>query len=323
MPAILRKIRTAGRMLFSPGGLQRVREATRANLRERRVARAKGQPFHYTLRTGMPFVCIPDSKTSVHTFVADLGYEEIELDICRRWLKPGDGCMDIGANIGLVAAAFSQAVGPNGCVVAIEPAPNTHRHMTRAIGLLNLTGVVRPEAVCVSDAPGHVTFMAAKQDGLDETASMKIDPSRAQGFTEVTVPAVTIDSLIEKHGLAGRLSLIKIDIEGAEPLALRGAAKLFASGNLPLFVVEVHTVAMKNFNHQPMDILRHFPAADFELFHVQRSRTDLTPAFEFGRLYPLPDPAGHRWPYYSNVIAVPRRGPFAARRSQIAGLLPR
>jgi hypothetical protein len=85
-----------------------------------------------------------------------------------------------------------------------------------------------------------------------------------------------------KHGIADRLSLVKIDIEGAEPIALRSGLRLFDPDRLPLFIVEVQGGSLANFGFKPLDVLQFFPGELFELF--QRSRSDLTPRFEHGRL---------------------------------------
>lgn len=186
--------------------------------------------------------------------------------------------------------------------------------------LLDLRNVLF-EQVCVADHGGPVPFMVATSEGSDVEASMKIDALRSGQFTEIMVEAVTIDSLVEKYGIANQLAFIKIDVEGAEPIALRSASRVFDQGRLPLFIIEVHRGTLANFGLKPLDVLKFFPRELFELFHVQRSRSDLKPQFEYGRLYALPDARAHDWPWYSNLIAVPRVGPYASRRLIIAGLL--
>ena len=102
---------------------------------------------------------------------------------------------------------------------------------------------------------------------------------------------------------------------------MRSGSQLFGRDRLPLFVVEVQKRSLANFGLKPLDVLHFFPGELFELFHVQRSYSDLTPQFEHGRLYTLPDPMAHNWPWYSNLIAVPRVGRYVNRRSAITNLL--
>ncbi|MCE9591076.1 MAG: FkbM family methyltransferase [Planctomycetes bacterium] len=320
MNTLFRKCRSAARLLAAPGGLGRVGESLRKNAR-RAVIRLQGdKPFLYTRYDGSRFVCTPGSMTSEREYERCHGHEEVELEIALGWLRPGDACLDLGANIGLMSASFASRVGADGLVVSVEPAPTTHALLRRAMELLGHANV-RLEQVCVSDVPGEVPFMVSVTDGYDTEASMKVSAAKSSLFREAMVPSVTIDSLIEKHAVANRLALVKIDIEGAEPMGLSGAGRLFGREDLPMFAAEVQKVSLANFNYKPMDVLRFFPTELFELYHVRRSTRDDNPRFEVGRLYPLPDPAAHEWPWYSNLVAVPRRGRYADRRAAIAGLL--
>jgi FkbM family methyltransferase len=257
----------------------------------------------------------------VHEYLSASRYEEVELRICRQWLRSGDACLDIGANIGLMTARFAACVGSKGIVVSVEPAPSTYAFLRQGMQLLGYRNV-RLEQACVADRTGPVPFMVATSEGSDVEASMKIDTLNSGRFSEVIAAAVTIDGLVEKHRIAERLSLVKIDIEGAEPMALRSSSLVFHQDRLPLFVTEVHKGALANFGLKPLDVLQFFPGELFELFHVQRSRSDLMPQFDYGRPYALPVPKAHAWPWYSNLIAVPRIGRYAQRRLKIAGLLP-
>jgi FkbM family methyltransferase len=276
----------------------------------------------YMMRNGSRFVCIPASATSVHEYVNDECYEEIELRICRQWLRPGDACLDIGANIGLISASFAESVGPQGVVVAVEPAPATHRFLHQATNLLGRhRHNIRLEAICVADHSGQVPFMVATTRGSDVEASMKIEAHKLGQFAEIMVPALTVDSLIDKHRIRDSLALVKIDIEGGEPMALCGGASLFECERLPLFIIEMQRASLANFRFKPSDVLKFFPEQLFELFYVQRSRSDSTELSEHGCLYALSDQRIHALPIYSNLVIVPRSGRYADRREAIAEIL--
>jgi len=234
---------------------------------------------------------------------------------------PGDACLDIGANVGFFAASFANCVKSQGYVVAVEPGPDTCAALRTTLQTLRVDQVHVEEAA-VSNETGEVTFMVARDAAMDATASMKVSADQSDAFRPHRVPAVTIDSLVEKHGIAGKLAVLKIDIEGAEPLALAGATHLLDPEHLPLCLIEIHRIALSNFGHVPENIWRFFPQDQFDLYHAHRSTGDLTPAFVHGQLYRLTDPAAHPWPWYSNMLAVPRVGKYASRRSRIATLLP-
>jgi FkbM family methyltransferase len=320
IPNWLRKF-SATLRLVTTGDWTSVSAAAGKNWRRARLRLRGGRPLVYRTPSGTRFVCLPQSATSVHLFVDRVTDQELESHVCRSWLKEGDACIDLGANIGAMSVMFAERVGPSGRVIAVEPGPRTAQLLRQAADCL-AASMVQVHEVCVSDAVGSVEFMTADDGANDEWASMRLPETRAAGFTPRRVPSVTVDRLLEGC-LAKAPSLVKIDIEGAEPLALAGARRLFDPAHLPLFLVEVQKAALAAFGFEPLSILRYFSPEKFELFHVQRSRSDVTPPIEYGALHRLPNPAEHQWPWLANVIAVPREGAFAARRSQIAHLLPR
>ena len=73
--------------------------------------------FTYDSPLRIRFICFTDNPTSLQLFVR--GYqEEAEIEIARAWLHPGDRCIDVGANVGLLSVVFASAVGKDGAVLA-------------------------------------------------------------------------------------------------------------------------------------------------------------------------------------------------------------
>jgi FkbM family methyltransferase len=317
---LLRKLKPAASLLLSGKGAGALRVAAGRNVRAAHVRARRGRPFGYRTELGVRFVCIPESATSVWAYVGGVAYEEAEARLCQRWLAPGDTCLDFGANIGLFTVLLAETVGPQGKVIAVEPAPETCRHLREAVGFLGLTAV-RVEEACVSDQPGEARFMVARGATSDMFASLKIGAEEAGAFEEARVVAVTVDELVARHAGGAAPALVRIDVEGAEPLALRGATGTLGPDAPPLFLIEVTQRALAKFGSSPAELLRSFPPDHFELFHVQHSLSDVTPRFRPGVLYRLPDPAAHSWPWFANVLAVPRVGTFAPRRERITSLL--
>ena len=277
MNTVLRKLHTAARLFASPNGFSGIVEASRKNVRRLNMICHAGQPFFYTRRDGTRFVCIPTAPTSVHEYEnTHVGYEESELRICRQWLQPGDACFDIGANIGLMTVSFSTCIGSQGIVISVNLRPILRIAFAGRFQLLGLRNV-HIEPCCIADHEGIVSFMMANNKGNDVEASMRIDARKSGDFAQILVPAVTINGLIDKYGIAERVALVKVDIEGAEPLAFLGGTRIFECDRVPLFVAEVHKASLANFGFRPLDVVRFFPVDLFELFHVQRSCSDLSP----------------------------------------------
>lgn len=130
----------------------------------------------------------------------------------RYSLRPGDVVFDIGAGIGTEALPFSRMVGDSGKVVAVEAHPATFAKLERVCRLNNLRNVECVHAA-VMDSNEPVTI-----SDLDEESYIE----NKIGGQGVEVPALTIPDLVTKYGV-DRIDFLKMNIEGAEAPALRGA----------------------------------------------------------------------------------------------------
>jgi FkbM family methyltransferase len=135
--------------------------------------------------------------------------------IARHYVKPGDYCVDVGANTGPLTLLFAKLVGAEGRVLAFEPGPPYLRRLRKNLGLNpQLWSVVTIVNEGLSDEEGTLTWAA--------------DPHHPHnagllGVTEGTsVKVSTLDSAIKRQGW-GRVDFIKIDVEGMELEVLRGA----------------------------------------------------------------------------------------------------
>jgi FkbM family methyltransferase len=129
--------------------------------------------------------------------------------------REGDVVIDVGAGVGEEAVTFSKLVGPSGHVVSIEAHPETYSCLVETIrrsGLGNVTAV----CAAVSDADGTATI---------GSVSNHLANSIVDGADGTDVPARSLDSLADELGL-DRVSLVKMNIEGAERLAVRGMERL-------------------------------------------------------------------------------------------------
>ncbi len=140
-------------------------------------------------------------------------WAEGELELLKVFLKPGAFAIDAGANIGTHALFFAQAVGPTGGVFAFEPQRVIHQLLCANFAL---NGCYNTRA-----------FHAAVGANIDAVTVPEIDYSEPGHFGGLAlgeytegeaVPLLTIDGLD-----LPKLDLMKIDVEGMEHAALRGA----------------------------------------------------------------------------------------------------
>lgn len=158
-----------------------------------------------------------------HTHGCWIGtYEREKQRLIRDLVKHGMTAVDIGANAGFYTLAFSR-LGAG--VLAIEPLAANIQHLMRHVSLNRLENVTIVQAA-VSDCAGLAHF--------------RVGPNNAEGAltaesTALLVPTVTLDSLPVRVP-----DIVKMDIEGGEVAALRGAARWIAARRTT-WLVSVHS----------------------------------------------------------------------------------
>ena len=155
----------------------------------------------------------------------------------RERIRPGDTCIDVGANVGVYVLQFAHWSAPSGHVVAFEPNPDALRVLRQHVEWNGLQNRVEIAPMAVSDTPGHATLYAIEADGMS-----RLDQPNASIASEVkplTVDVTTIDEFCERTGLKPDWMLI--DIEGFEIEALRGARRVIGERADHLgIIVEIH-----------------------------------------------------------------------------------
>ena len=133
--------------------------------------------------------------------------------------RAGDVVFDVGAGIGAETLLFSRLVGSSGRVVSVEAHPRTYK---RLVDLCNVNGLanVKPLQVAASDSDGAVVI----SDLEHHLHNTMLEP-KGSG---VEVPARRIDSIAAELGIT-RIDLLKMNIEGAERLAIQGMGTLLAN----------------------------------------------------------------------------------------------
>jgi FkbM family methyltransferase len=157
-------------------------------------------------------------------------------DLLAASVSPGSVVWDVGANIGFYTLIAARLVGA-GRVVAFEPLPANCAAIRRNLALNGITNVQIVE-VALSEESGtasleiHQEHTWAKLDTSADTAfKQDIQPA-----SRIEVAASTLDAQLEALGPP---ALVKIDIEGAEAAALRGAVTLMREVR-PVLICELH-----------------------------------------------------------------------------------
>ncbi|HYU80592.1 MAG TPA: FkbM family methyltransferase [Vicinamibacterales bacterium] len=157
-------------------------------------------------------------------------YERSVIEWLKHTLRPGDVMWDVGANIGalsLVAARLCRRV------VAFEPDPRCVARLNRNVAM-NAANNVVVLPVALTEHTGRASFY---QSAEMNTGMSSVIAGRLRVATPMDVDGVRADELLAAHPDL-RPTIMKIDVEGAEHLVLRGAAQLLSTRQVRAIVFE-------------------------------------------------------------------------------------
>lgn len=178
-----------------------------------------------------------NSTRQVRRFAADRWPEAV---VVQRLIRPGDVVVDAGANIGYITALLAGWVGAHGLVHSIEPIPETFRLLQRSMRKLGLRQV-QCHGCGVSDQPGQAMMeVPAYPDGAENFYESKV-VTAAQARPGVRCLPVELRTLDQVVGDSlARVAFMKVDVEGHEEPALRGAQELLRRAR-PALLIEINS----------------------------------------------------------------------------------
>lgn len=158
---------------------------------------------------------------------------------------------DIGAHIGFHSLYFARLVGPKGKVYAFEPnLKNVERLNLIRDKNPDIKNIITVLDVAVSNVLGTEEFSMSDDIESGRSSGGFIDTAdtiwgrgafKARGFTETMVRTIPMDLFKEELGIQDPPDFIKMDIEGAESLALLGAKNTLLTKK-PIILLEVHSM---------------------------------------------------------------------------------
>jgi FkbM family methyltransferase len=184
----------------------------------------------------------------------------------RRFLAPGSVFVDIGANVGWHTALASSIVGNDGLVYAIEPNPENARLIAHTIEHNGLSNVR-----LIPLALGETTGFSAYRSAIGSNGGFL-----GQGQPDLLDPRATIVPTVRFDDLGiARVDVIKIDVEGAEPIVLRGAAAAIERDH-PVIIFEFSDEMTQWIGGVPSrDHLKVLESYGYELSMIERATGNL------------------------------------------------
>jgi FkbM family methyltransferase len=162
------------------------------------------------------------------SFIIQRKYEEGTTKVFKRILRKGMTVIDIRACTGYYSLIASKIIGEKGKIFAFEPHPINYKWLKRGIEINSFTNVI-PINKAIADRNGSIRLFCSTKNISDHSVVF----TENRGYVEVE--AITLDKFCQENQILP--DVVKIDIEGAELLALRGMEKTIeACENLALFI---------------------------------------------------------------------------------------
>jgi FkbM family methyltransferase len=208
---------------------------------------------------------LPGDQLSRALYVSGT-YEPNTLRVLRSLLADGDIFFDVGANAGVLSLAAAKWIGPGGRVYAFEP---SGREYGRLLDNLALSGAVNVTAVplAVTESVGRASLRVAgsRYGGLN-TLGDRFPYEGVETNSIESVETTSLDDFVRRK-TPGRVAVIKLDVEGAEAAALRGASGLLREDR-PALVIEVVARALEANGSDVTVIEKLLTDAGYEFFAI-------------------------------------------------------
>ncbi len=255
---------------------------------------SKPQALYTRVKDGRNLIV--DLTTGMQETVFFIGeYEKIISEITSKLIGEGDVCLDVGANFGWYTTLMSMRSEKGGAVHSFEPVPKSFAELERNRELLPFAEKVHINNMALGDHEGTVLINLFDDLPSGHASLATRGESRISSFE---CRMITLDSYLKERNV-GNVAFVKVDIEGAEMMFLRGASLLFEQELPPVFLMEMALGQTKDFSYVPDDLIKYIGEhAEYSFFKVDELGGKLVRIDGFD-----PDDIG------ANVFCIPANAP--------------
>jgi FkbM family methyltransferase len=209
--------------------------------------------------------------------------DRAERRLLRRILVSGAVAVDAGANIGIYSQFLARCVGSGGCVYSFEPAPENFERLRAAARAFSNIYVMR---AAVGERSGKAELYLSDTLNVDHRTYSTDESARSV----IQIEMVALDD----HFKPGqRVDLIKMDVQGYELHALRGAGRVLADNPAAKLLLELWPYGLKQAGTNWVELIDALATKNMTVSEVTR-----------GGLVPLRSSSISEHPgYYVNLFA--------------------
>jgi FkbM family methyltransferase len=193
---------------------------------------------------------------------------QASVDALRTFLRPGDVCIDIGAHAGDTAVPMALAVGPTGCVLALEPNPYVFPTLEANAGLNPDKARIIPLMFAATPEDGEIEFQYSDA-GFCNGGRHEVSRWRHGHAFTLRVQGRNLERVLrtDHAALLPHLRFVKVDAEGFDLAVLRSLAAVIRECR-PFVMAEMYTHSPREERVALLTFLREL---DYEPFHVEHA----------------------------------------------------
>jgi len=242
-------------------------------------------------------------RKTFQAYAMNLIHEEGTTNLFKKVVKPGHVVVDLGANIGYFTLLAAKLVGKDGKVFSFEPEPRNFEYLKTNLALNHYSHASAYQKA-VSDQNGKTKLYICAYDSghhtINQPEGIELYRQGRTGETrEIEIEVVTLDSFLEDK--TEKIDAIKIDVEGAEALAIRGMQRLLKENHKVKIFLEFFPLLIKGMGSSPQDLvellMKDLGFSVFAIgsdYSISDSKTDLLKITKYEQLTGLlKEEAGH------------------------------
>jgi FkbM family methyltransferase len=196
-------------------------------------------------------------------------YESFSRQLYERALRPGMTVIDGGAHIGLYSLLASQRIGNDGRVLSFEPDPYNFKALSFNAKKTRYKNIILVQKA-LSKLVGKTSFF----QNPGTISSSLFDRKGIGKCKRIEAKCTTLDYELGKLKIDS--ILMKLDLEGAEPLALQGMSTILRSINSIAIFAEINPSALHDAGLDPQDMINELQDRGFKICFIDELNKKLT-----------------------------------------------
>lgn len=169
-------------------------------------------------------------------------------EIFQAAIRPGDCVIDGGSNLGFFSLLAAPLIKGKGRIVAFEPDPATFAFLQQNVEDNGFESLIQVERKALTNANGIFEFSLCAEEPMRNS----LIPNSELTGGRIAISGVRLDDFLTATGL-DKVDVIKLDLEGAEPLALDGMREILKS--VRLLVFEVNEIQLAEVGADPVELI--------------------------------------------------------------------